>query len=78
MLETFPPTAANTLHSDSLVGAAISINFTFSMHRYFAIHFEVRDIFSQVTVSITAWSMLRTDPSYNTLEVNLEEKRCIS
>ena len=46
MLETFPPAAANTLHSDSLVGAAISINLTFSMHKYFAIHFEVRDIFS--------------------------------
>lgn len=29
-------------------------------------------------MSITAWSMLRTDPSYNILEANLEEKRCIS
>ena len=78
MLETFPPAATNTLHSDSLVGAAISVNLTFSMHKHFAIHFEVWDIFSQVTVSITAWSMLRTDPSYNILEANLEEKRCIS
>lgn len=50
-------------------------NLTLSIHKHFAIHFGVQNISSHVTLSITPWTIMRIDPRYKMVEVNLEKIR---